>query len=399
MMPGLCRMLFDTSLRNKIQISLTSFLAYFLMSAVISQMGVVTGPMSEAFGIGIGEAAALFSYLTTGLLIGSVIALFSFVPLGLRTNIIAACLLMLGALFGIWKVPTLTLLPAFFTVAGISCGLLMSAATVVITWCYAEKHRAQMLLVTDSFYSSAGVVTGLFAGYVIGKGAYWGTSYLLAIGATAIILLLALVSKYPADVAVADKTEAPSSPGRWPLSMILVGGVLFIYIASFILIYAWVPSYAANVFGASPEQGGVLVSRLFTGMLIGQIATFFLVFLIPLRWLVALLSAAALAATTGLWTVSSLPDLMMVMLVLGVLTGGLLKVLMALGTLTTARPSARMVSFLFFCTAIGSSIAPAFGAWIVSSFDEHTALMTVTIGYGLKFILLMTALGLMKYKK
>lgn len=388
-------MIFQTTLPNKIRITLTSFLAYFLMSSVISQLGIVSGSMADYFGISVGEATALFSYLTTGLLFGSLVAMISFKPLGLRNNILLACVLLLAALTTLWRVPQLLLVPAAFSVIGLSCGLLMSAATVVITWCYSDKHRAQMLLVTDSFYSSAGVVTGLFAGHMIGGGAYWGSSYILALGVSALIFGLAFMSKYPSDTLPEDG-EAVAVTGRWPTSMFLIGLAIFVYIASFILIYAWIPNYAAKAFAATPEQGGVLVGRLFSGMFFGQIITFFLVFILKFRWLITVLAVAALAATCGLWMSASLSQLMLIMLCLGLLTGGILKLLLTLGTLTTPNPSARMISFLFFCTAIGSSFAPAAGAKIVSLYDEKTALMTVSGGYAVTVIILIIALIMMR---
>ncbi|MGJ8563708.1 MAG: MFS transporter TsgA [Alphaproteobacteria bacterium] len=388
-------MTFETSLRNKVQITLTSFLAYFLMSSVISQLGIVSGSMALYFDISVGEATALFSYLTTGLLFGSLVAMISFTPLGLKSNILFASALLIAALTCLWKIPHLLLIPAAFTVIGLSCGLLMSAATVVITWCYSDKHRAQMLLITDSFYSSAGVVTGLFAGHMIGRGAYWGSSYILALCVSALILVLALFSKYPSDSLPADGNE-PAPSGPWPPSMLLIGLAIFVYIASFILIYAWVPNYATQAFSATPEQGGALVGRLFSGMFFGQIATFFLVFVLKFRWLITVLAIAALGATCGLWMSETLPQLMVTMLCLGLLTGGILKLLLTLGTLTTPNPSARMISFLFFCTAIGSSFAPAAGAKIVSMYGEKTALMTVSGGYAVTVIILVTALTMMK---
>ncbi|MDE0511387.1 MAG: hypothetical protein OXI88_06365 [Gammaproteobacteria bacterium] len=63
---------------NKLRITLASFLAYFVMSAVISPLGIVTAPISGHYDIPITTATAGFSYLTAGILVGTLVSLVIF---------------------------------------------------------------------------------------------------------------------------------------------------------------------------------------------------------------------------------------------------------------------------------------------------------------------------------
>ena len=60
---------------NKIRLTLISFLAYFIMSGMLSPIGIILGPMADHFEQPIKVISAQFSWLTMGILVGSVLAL------------------------------------------------------------------------------------------------------------------------------------------------------------------------------------------------------------------------------------------------------------------------------------------------------------------------------------
>ncbi|MBC8476674.1 MAG: hypothetical protein H8D52_04975, partial [Gammaproteobacteria bacterium] len=65
-------------LNNKFRITFVSFLAYFAMSGMLAPIGIISGPMSDAFNLHITEITAGFSWLTFGILAGAISALFVF---------------------------------------------------------------------------------------------------------------------------------------------------------------------------------------------------------------------------------------------------------------------------------------------------------------------------------
>ena len=69
-------------------ITLISFLAYFVMSGMLSSIGIITGPMASYFELPVTEVTARFSWLTLGILVGSILALVVFDWLSLKKIVI-----------------------------------------------------------------------------------------------------------------------------------------------------------------------------------------------------------------------------------------------------------------------------------------------------------------------
>ena len=367
----------------------TSFLAYFIMSAVITPLGVVSQSMAAHFEVDVTVTTALFSYLTTGILVGASASMFVYAILSIRQLNVVAGGVLAASLAGAWLVDRLWWLPVFFTLIGICCGLLLAAAVIVLTRSYSETSRARALLVTDSFYSGAGVIAGYLAGNLINSGQHWGSSYSLSIAGAIVFVIVAASSHYPDAEAPAPSRPAEATGDRWPASVFVIAAALLIYIVSFIFIYSWVPAYATDVFQASPANGGELISRFFLGLFIGQLVTFGASFRVPLRWLIGALLCSATFATSYLWQAPSLGSLSGGMFLLGLLSGGVLKTVLTYGTILVESPSTRMVSFLVVSTAVGSSIGPALSALVVRNWGADGALQAVTAGYAVTTLLVL----------
>jgi len=350
---------------NQIRITLSSFLAYFVMSSVITPLGIVTQPIADHYGIALTTATAMFSYLTTGILAGTFLAMFIYSVLSLRAVTLLAGTVLISSMLSAWLIDLYVLLPAWLALIGATSGLLLSAAIVVLTHTYSERTRAPALLVTDSFYSGAGIISGWTSGLLVERGFHWGSTYALAIAATMVLVIIALVSRYPSGREERPDDGAEMLQGRWPPGVFVVAAALFVYILSFVFIYSWVPNYAAEAMQASSEQGGTLVSRFFLGLFVGQVAMFALVFKIDIRWLICGTAGLAALASCGLWLARDYAGLLLWMFVLGLLSGGLLKTLITFGTMMVANPSPRLVSFFIFSPAFGTSLGPAVSALIV----------------------------------
>jgi len=379
---------------NHVRITLSSFLAYFVMSSVISPLGIVTQPIADHYGIAVTAATAMFSYLTTGILGGTFLAMFVYSVMSLRAVTLLAGLILIASMLSAWLIDLFSLLPVLLALIGATSGLLLSAAIVVLTHAYSERARAPALLVTDSFYSGAGVISGWTSGLLIERGYHWGSTYSLAIMATILLMIIVLVSRYPSG-----KTHTPAggtdrSRGRWPPGVFVVAAALFVYILSFVFIYSWVPNYAAEAMQSSPEQGGILVSRFFLGLFVGQVAMFALVFKIDLRWLISATACLAAVASCGLWLATDYGGLVFWMFVLGLLSGGLLKTLITFGTMMVSNPSPRLVSFYIFSSAFGTSLGPAVSAMIVDTWGTRAILIALTVGYVMMAVLVLVAVVL-----
>ncbi len=381
-----------TILNNNNRITFGSFLAYFIMSAIISPLGVISGPVAEHFQISLTAANTSFTYLTSGVFIGTLIAVFIFDYIKLRQIVIGGAATICLSLYAIYAVDNFQVFKVSLSLIGVSCGVELSAAAVVIAKIYDERLRASMLLLTDSFYSMAGVISTTLAGMLLARQFHWSSAYLLAFVVAFGIAAIAMLSRYPET----DRSTAKSSQGdseqSWPLSVHLIGLSMLVYLVAFVMIYSWVPNYAQQALGLSVEASSEVVSRLFLGMFIGQLCMFVLVLKFPVPVLIVVCASVATLLTASLWSVQTGAQLQVAMFGLGLATGGLFKTILSYGTTAVSEPSPKMVSYLIFYAGLGTAIAPFVGSLVVDQFSIVAALKFVTVGYALTFALILLAL-------
>ncbi|MFT5573731.1 MAG: MFS family permease, partial [Cryomorphaceae bacterium] len=158
---------------NLARISLSSFLAYFIMAAIITPLGVVSAPIAEYFSVTITAATAAFSSLTSGILVGAIVAIFVFDYARIRTVVIAGASLIGIGIVTTYLFHNFLIFNASLSLIGLGCGVSMSTASVVITKAFSEKMRPSMLLLTDSFYSGAATVSTLLAVSLLAMNWHW----------------------------------------------------------------------------------------------------------------------------------------------------------------------------------------------------------------------------------
>lgn len=361
------------------------------MSAIISPLGVISGPIAEHFDISITTATAAFTYLTSGVFLGTLIAVFIFDFVKLKTVVVSGVFVICLSIYSIYAIDRFSVFTLSLGFIGASCGIELSAAAVVIAKIYDEKLRASMLLLTDSFYSMAGVVSTSLAGMLLARQWHWSSAYLLAFVVALGIAAIALSSRYPATRKREMEQHEKAREQHWPVSVHLIGLAMLIYLVGFVSIYSWVPNYAQEALGVSVEASSVVVSRMFLGMFIGQLIMFFLVLRFPLRTLIVIYAILATLLTVSLWTVSTALQLQIAMFILGLATGGLFKTVLAYGTTLVKNPSPKMVSYLIFYAGLGTAVAPFLSSFIVERRDMAAALQLSTICYVLTFATILVA--------
>jgi TsgA-like MFS transporter len=376
---------------NNNRITFAGFLVYFVMSAIISPLGVISGPIAEHFDISITTATAAFTYLTSGVFLGTLITVFIFDFVKLKTVVVSGVFVICMSIYSIYAIDRFSVFTLSLGFIGASCGIELSAAAVVIAKIYDEKLRASMLLLTDSFYSLAGVVSTSLAGMLLARQWHWSSAYLLAFVVSLGIAAIALSSRYPATGKRGMEQHEKTGAQNWPVSVHVIGVAMLIYLVGFVSIYSWVPNYAQLALGVSVEASSIVVSRMFLGMFIGQLIMFFLVLRFPLRTLIVIYAILATLLTVSLWTVSTALQLQIAMFILGLATGGLFKTVLAYGTTLVKDPSPKMVSYLIFYAGLGTAVAPFLSSFIVERHDMAAALQLATICYVFTFAMILVA--------
>ena len=112
------------------------------MSGMLAPMGVLSGPMSEHFGVDVTAITARFSWLTMGVLAGAVIAVVIFDFFRLKKLMVAVYLLMASSLVSLLLFDDLLLTGFALGLVGLCCGIGLPGAALIISRSYDDEIDA-----------------------------------------------------------------------------------------------------------------------------------------------------------------------------------------------------------------------------------------------------------------
>lgn len=376
---------------NLVRITGVSFLTYFIMSAMLAPIGIISTPMAEHFGQSVTDVTRQFSWLTGGTLAGAIAALLVYDLLALRRVLVVVYGLMGLILFSLFLVSSLQISTWILGAVGFGCGIGLAGAATTISRSYSDARRASMLVITDACFSIAGFVTAWTATWLIGKAFGWSAVYQL-LGLVAIcVCLMSAVSNFPDTLSDSEEGVDMSS---WPLTVWLCIGCLLLYTLGQYSMLLWLPNYALTTLSSSNAQAGSLVGQFWLGMFFTQLFVSWWVLKIGVRRLVMIAGATTFLGSLLLWNWPDPAILPMLTLLWGFLNLGMLKALISLATEQVALPTARLVSLLLLGASIGTAVSPAITSQIVEWTDNRTILMFGSACYGLLLIVALITLKL-----
>ena len=184
-------------LNNKFRITFVSFLAYFAMSGMLAPIGIISGPMSETFNLPITEVTAGFSWLTFGILAGAISALFVFNWVQLKKLMIILYCAISASLIALFFQQQIALIWPILGLVGLCAGTGLAGAAFIISRTYDDNQRASMLVITDGWFSLAGIVCSWIAIYLVSRNFHWSGSYQFVALVALTMLLLLFFSQLP----------------------------------------------------------------------------------------------------------------------------------------------------------------------------------------------------------
>ncbi|MEM1402523.1 MAG: MFS transporter TsgA [Pseudomonadota bacterium] len=374
---------------NTIRVTLACFLAYFVMSGMLSPIGIILQPLSEALDLPVEGVAAEFSWLTLGILVGSAFAIVAFDVLSERTwlalvyGAIAVALIILYAQGGLW------VLRLALGAVGVSCGMGLAAAASTITQLFDEERRASMLVITDGSFSAAGILISSLAVALVGAAYHWALTYLVVGVISVAVVVLVLTARFPTSHGEASAIATRRS--AWPLPVWLCIASLFLYTLGQYSLLWWMPTYLENDLQVPRDEAGLVVARFWTGMFIAQLIVAWWVLRVGARRLVLLCVAGGALGSAVLWSVPNTTLLPLLSLLWGVAHLGLLKIVIAFATQAVAEPSSRLVAALLFGATSGTAVSPAVTSAIADASSVFTVLKFGTACYALLAVLILFA--------
>lgn len=376
---------------NLSRITTVSFLTYFILSAMLAPIGIISGPMAEHFGQTVTDVTRQFGWLTGGNLIGAVIALVIFDYLGLKKLFVVIYGLIAAALFTLRAVDDLDTARYLLGLVGLGSGIGLAGAAITISRSYTEARRASMLVITDGCFSVAGFLISWVAAFLVTRSLGWSLTYqLLGLFAVA-TFLLALFSSFPA---VEQDQVLKDEGGAWPLPVWLCVISLFLYTLGQYSMLFWLPNYAITQLGAPEVQAGGLVGQFWLGMFLAQVFVAWWVMQVGVRRLVKIATVTTWLFSIPLWLYSSIDGLLVLALLWGFANLSLLKATLSLATEMVTVPTARLVSLLLLGATIGTAVSPLVTSQIVDWTSNHTILIFGSACYGVLMLLLFAALRL-----
>ena len=363
------------------------------MSGMLAPIGIISGPMSEHFGLQITDLTQNFSWLTFGILTGSVIALMVFDWVPLKKLMAALYGLIVICLVSFALHDDIDLIWPALGLVGVCCGIGLASAAVIISRTYKQDRRASMLVITDGSFSVAGIVCSWVAVILIPRQFHWSGAYQFVALIAGIVLLLSLISRFP-DTQTVSKTTETSEP--WPASVWLCICALFLYTLGQYSMLWWLPNYAETELGAPRDEAGQLVSQFWTGMFAAQIFVAWWVLKVGVRRLVLIAGIGSSLSSIPLWIYGDIDGLIVLATIWGFANMGLLKIVLSFATQMVRVPSARLISSLLLGGSVGTAISPWVTSQIVAATDNHFVLQFSTGCYVLLTVLLVAATRLNK---
>ncbi|MGL5365472.1 MAG: MFS transporter, partial [Plesiomonas shigelloides] len=161
------------STMNRLRLTWISFLSFGLTGALIVVTGIVMNSVADFFHIPLASMGNTFTFLNTGILVAIFLNAWLVHIISLKRQLSIGFVLMLFSVVGLMFSKGLMLFSLCMFILGVVSGITMSIGTFLITQLYHGRRRGSMLLITDSFFSMAGMIFPVAAGYILASHAAW----------------------------------------------------------------------------------------------------------------------------------------------------------------------------------------------------------------------------------
>jgi len=358
------------------------------MSGMLAPMGILSGPMAAYFAQPVTEITTRFSWLTMGILVGAVIALFIFDWIRLKKLMLVAYSIIFASLVSLSFLEDLTYIGIALALVGISGGIGVPGAALTISKTYENTQRASMLVITDGFFSVAGIFCSWFAIFLLAREYHWSGVYQFVALVAVCIIALSIVSTFP-ETSTEETNTRESVP--WPVGVWLCLFALFLYTLGQWSILLWLPNYVETSLSVPREQAGQLVSQFWAGMFAAQLFVAWWVMKIGVRKLAVIAATTTTLLSVPLWLYGEIEGLIILATIMGFANLGLLKIVLSFATQMVRMPTARLISSLLLGATMGTAVAPWVTSQIVTATNNHFILQFGTGCYVMMTVLLMLA--------
>jgi TsgA-like MFS transporter len=369
--------------------------SYVIVSGVFTQSGAVLGPAASFFHTSAPDAASLFTAAGFGNLGGILVSIFAFTAFSIQRVLVAAYVVALAGAGIVATAPSLGVAIAGIFVLCLGVGTGLSAGAVILAKLYTDRARAIAFLSTDCAFSATGFVIPVVVGLVIASGKPWYSGYLIVAALAAVVLLACLRITFPARDAAPPGVDAERTarPVGAMVTIALFALGLATYLTGQTTFTVWAPTVLHEIFGVETVRANAVVSQFFGPSSLGLITAAVVVTRVPPRFVLIFALLMGAAATTAIALTHNPAFFFLATTVFGFTTTCMFKLMISIGSeqLPTSPPA--LVSFLLFCSGLGTTAAPLVSAQVVRIAGTHASMWFACGCYVATLIVMLVALA------
>lgn len=372
-------------MKNKISLTLLSFLANFIMAGFATQFGMLIEPIAEKFSANVNEVASIFSLLNGGALAGTVAAFFLIEKIGVKRITLMSYLTIALSAAALHFASSLSIVMMAMTLIGLCGGVGLCIAGTIVVSVWKEKIQSTMLVVQDATFNVAGVVFPLITTYALSNALSWSYSY-LAVGIVALgTAIMALMTNFDLCENQGDKESGKNrvEKSEWNFSIISAGLGLFLGMLALYTFLTWAPMFVKEKFDIPFEEAGNIITQYWSAALVGALISTAIVSRVKIQNFLMGMMALALIITSVIVTTDKLEWMSYLTYGYGFVCAALYNSFIAYGVSFVKQASSKNVSFILISGSAGAMFSPAISSMFETIIGLQTVMYAIPVIYAM----------------
>ncbi len=376
---------------SKLRLLAVCLLATFIMSGLVTPIGLLTASAAARYGVEITLVASQFSFFIGGVFLGYVVSFFVFDYLKMKTIIVTCYVITVICILHIHYVPDYFLLPYLLVSIGMCASIVTCAGGTLIARVWQGKKRQSVLVAQDAMFNGGGVLFAYIATFSISNDFAWSATYMVVAGVSLLVVILALLSTFDSGEQEQMKENIVEIRTEWNAGFILIGISLLLFLLAKISIFIWAPQFVEQKFTVSSEQSGQFMSNIFMSAFIGSILGAYVVSRLNVKYLLYALVILAIVASWLFSESNSFKTMLLLGFIFGLSISATYNSYVAFGLTFVSVPTHKHIAYLLLVGGLGSALAPVMSSKIVAMTGEvGTAMIMCTLLFVLGLLFLIT---------
>lgn len=385
-------------MKNKLLLTLISFLANFIMAGFASQFGMLIDPIAQYFNADVNKVAFIFSLLNGGALVGTILAFFLIDVIGVKRITLLSYSIIFVCTLIVYLTNSLMILNICMTLIGLCGGIGLCIAGTIVVTIWQDKVQSTMLVVQDATFNIAGVIFPLITTYALTHAFSWASSY-LTVGFIAVLVLAVIIfTKFDLISAPQSiKKQHNNQKSEWNFGILSAGLGLFLAMLALYTFLTWAPLFVSQKFTVSFEDAGNIITQYWAAALVGALVSTAIVSRIKIHYFFMIIILLALVMTTAIVITENLNYISYFTYGYGFVCSALYNSFVAYGVTFVKNASSKNVSFILISGSTGAMFSPAISSLFQEYVGTQVVMNAIPVFYAVIIVMLIISL-LLKQK-